>query len=197
MKPKPKATEAPEPDVTPSKIAPAARHVDVKPVVRTIAAMEAELAVLCADYKTTIDEQRRLEGTQNAKVPPSLLVSRYRLERMIEAAEKELVIRSREQADANYAADKQNWKDLQRQRGLLIVALRRCNRSIEQTYRSYCVRDGQPSHLEGYLAGNLQPFSYGLFGFKGAYGASAMYVAEYLRQLVVAKILSEREILDE
>lgn len=105
------------------------------PSLPALAEAVRELAMLKADYASTIEAQIAVEKT--GKAPLELLGSRVVIEKKIVDAERKMIDLHRQQAQEAYAADADVWADLQRSRALCVLALRRINRTIDERKRSY------------------------------------------------------------
>jgi hypothetical protein len=83
----------------------------------------------------------------------------------------------------------------------MVVGLRRLNRQIEATYRSYCRGDGKPTSLPAHVGimgpNAVWPWSFALFGFAGSPGASGLSAEGYLAECVRHKIITEKDCNDE
>jgi hypothetical protein len=184
---KPKAVKA----TTPAARSAPAPRVPVEPIAVSVESLMDELVVLRADLATNA-EKRAENYKANLPDPDELLASYVRLGAMIESREKEILARAGYEAEARYRDARDDWYELCRQRALAVVALRRINREVEAAYRSYCVADGKPSSIVAY-AGQLYPYSFGLFGYRTAPGPSGLFAEAYLRECVSHKIISEKE----
>lgn len=190
-KPKPKTDAAPEGETAPADVAPPrlrSMSEFMPKARRAIDDEQAHLATLRADYATTVAEIVRLEQSRK-EVPAEIYKNRAVLESKIEESERDIIAVATAQAEANYAADRHAWADLQRQRALCVVAIRKINRAIEDKKRSYRVVGIEPRlHADGHTLR--------LFGHTGAPGVSGLGAEEYLRQCVNEGYLTTKETSD-
>jgi hypothetical protein len=105
----------------------------------------------------------------------------------LEHAEKRAIGAHCIHAEVKYEARKAEWLDLQRQRALMILGLRRINAEIE-TLRAGLKSGGSIANLP------CDGFSLRLLGSADAPGLNKALVAEYLRQCRNAGAISEKEI---
>jgi hypothetical protein len=188
------------PAASKSTPAPAPARLPIEPVPVSVESLLDELKVFRRDLADT--GAKIAENYKAGKPDPDdLVLSRFHIERMIESREKEILQRAGAEAEARYVADKDNWRELARQRALTIVALRRLNRKIEATYRSYCIADGSPSSIEAHLTAygpvGVAPFSFQLFGFRGSPGAAGRAAETYLQECVSHGIITAKECSDD
>ena len=158
------------------------------PSLPALAEAERELDLLRRDHARTIAEQLRVE-TEGRSASAELIGSRVILERKIAAAERAMHELHREQAQENFRADADVWAELQRQRALTVLALRKLNRVLDERKRSY---------MSGGIAAEApcsdDALPYMLLGLDlKRPGRSGLGAAEYLRRCVTEKFITALE----
>ena len=136
----------------------------------------------------TITEQLHVEQ-EGRSASAELIGSRVILEKRIAAAERGLHELHREQAQENYAADADQWSELQRQRALCVLALRRLNRVLDERKASY--RSGG-INAEAPCSDDALPYQLLGLDLKRP-GRTGLGEAEYLRRCVVEGYISKLE----
>ena len=160
------------------------------PRITPAAEAEAYLERLRKDLKHTVGEQIRHEQAKT-DVPAAIYKSRVTLEGMIAKGEREAVALHAQQAEANYQTHADTWSNLQRERALTVMSLRRINREIEALKASF--RSGG-MQAEPVLDGH----SFYLLGTgKQAPGVYGRWATEYLSQAMLKGIITEKEFLDD